>query len=950
VQKLLSHIFRARPGEWGAILILQALIFLIIAVLLIVKPTASALFLSEYTAAGLPYMFILTALVAGVVATAYSYALRYYSLLRVMLASLLLCMLILLVCVHLMRFPTYRPGVAITLYLWVGIYGVLAASQFWTMANFVFDVRQAKRLFGLVGAGAIAGGITGGYLTNMLARPIGARYLVLLAAVLLILCLILTIMIWQRYVKTRGSKLSRRKSAAAKVAAPHKLIFNSRYLLLLCGIVAISVVGAKLVEFQFSALASQRFGDEDRLAAFFGFWYSGFNIIALLIQLTLTHRVVNLLGVSGALLFLPAGLGLGALVMLFLPGLGAATFSRAVDGSLKQSLSRASVEMLFLPVDEETKKRVKTYIDVFVDTVAGGFGGLMLIFLTKALGISAPTISWVVLIMVIFWLVLVLLIREEYMGAFREQLAHLQPKQDRNKLRNQHRNIIARFLKVLEDGKLSSHEKELLYVLERSEPLSDQDIEEPIRQLLQHPSAGIRTRVIRNLYLQPSTDFLNEIMDLTQDEDEGVRLAAFEYLFSRTDPGVAALGAPFLMMDSPDVAGNALVALVTEGAINPKIFEDWKVEEKLRAKIKELEAMRPGDRERWYPYLLRASSRSGFELGRIFIRQTLLLEDLDLVRKAIKAAGEANHEELIPPLLQLIIQPKLRKNVIDALEHYGGGFTAVLPDMIKSGELSIEQVRRLPSVLCRMDNRAAVELLLDLPRRYVPKDLETRWESIRGLNIIQRDFPHRNVPRWKIQYLLTTEVRRYDRLQQALALHLALLPHGHKESENGSRRGMINLLNQRLSGGFDRIMRLLGMVYPPIDIIPVQRALLHETKKVQLSGLEFLDNLLTINHKRLLMPTLELRQHLRQNNASSLRAKDERALRKEEFRVLRQLLQGGDERLVLASLHLIVQLADPNYLPMLTAKARNTKLSPRITSASRESLIKLREALLMQQD
>lgn len=947
MQKILTHIFRARPGEWGAILYLQVLIFLIIAVLLIVKPTASALFLSEYSAAGLPYMFIFTGVVAAVVATAYSYALRYYSLLRVMTASLLLCFLILVLCVYLMRYPVFRPGVAITLYLWVGIYGVLAASQFWTMANFVFDVRQAKRLFGLVGAGAIAGGITGGYLTTILARPIGARYLVLLAAGLLILCLLLTVVIWQRYVRDRRSKLSRRKTATEEVAAPHKLIFQSRYLLLLCGIVAMSVVVAKMVDYQFSALASQRYGDEDRLAAFFGFWYSGFNIIALLIQLTLTHRVVNLLGVSGALLFLPVGLGLGGLIMLFLPGLGAATFSRAVDGSLKQSLSRASAEMLFLPVDEETKKRVKTYIDVFVDTAAGGIGGVSLIFLTKALGVSAPMISWFVLVMVIVWLVLVLLIREEYMDAFREQLAHLQPRQERGRLKSRHRDIMAGFLKVLEEGKLSAHEKELLYVLDRSEALPEKAIEGPIRQLFQHPSASIRTRVLRNLYLQPHTDFLSEIMELTQDEDEEVRSAAFEYLFSRSDPAVAALGAPFLVMDDPEIAGSALVALVAEGAINPRVNEDWRVEDKLREAVQRLPEMPSELARRWYPYLLRASSRSGFELGRNFIRQALERDEPSLEKLAIIAAGEANHEDLIPPLLQLIIVPKLRKQVIAALVQYGGGLTGVLPEMIRAEKLSIEQIRRLPSVLCRMDSRAAIETLLELPRRYVPRDLETRWESIRGLNIVQRDFPHRNIPNWKVQYLLTTEVRRYERWQQALLLHLELLPHGRSAEEVNSRKGTINLLRQRLSGGFDRIMRLLGLLYPPIDIIPVQRALRDETKKVQISGLEFLDNLLSLNHKRLLMPVLDTRQQLLHRNPAAAKSTDPKSLRREEFTVIRGALLGSDERIVLATLHLVVQLADPNYLPLLRAKARETKHSPRIISASREALIKLREAMLM---
>ena len=413
MQQVLSKLFRARPGEWGAVLLLQLLVFIIICTLLIVKPTASALFLSEYGAVGLPYIFLATAVLAAGVSFGYSAALRRYSLLRVSFVSLLVCLAILLGCSVFMRLPPARPAVAVVLYLWTAIFGVLAASQFWMMASFVFDVRQAKRLFGLIGAGAIAGGITGGYITSLLAQDIGARNLILVAAALLVPGLVLTAVIWRRYIATKQSVISRKQKTTDRYSAPHQLIFASKHLLLLCTIVALSVIVAKLVDYQFSVLAAERYGDQDRLAGFFGFWYSTFNIVALGIQLLLTHRVVQGIGVSGALLFLPVGLGLGAIFMLFMPGLTAATLSRSIDGSLKQSLSRASIEMLFLPLDEETKKRVKTYIDVFVDSLAGGLGGLVLIGLTQLLHFSAPAISWVVLLLVVAWMVSVVLIREE---------------------------------------------------------------------------------------------------------------------------------------------------------------------------------------------------------------------------------------------------------------------------------------------------------------------------------------------------------------------------------------------------------------------------------------------------------------------------------------------------------------------------------------------------------
>ena len=40
--------------------------------------------------------------------------------------------------------------------------GILLISQFWTLANDIYDPRQAKRLFGFIGGGASLGGAIGG--------------------------------------------------------------------------------------------------------------------------------------------------------------------------------------------------------------------------------------------------------------------------------------------------------------------------------------------------------------------------------------------------------------------------------------------------------------------------------------------------------------------------------------------------------------------------------------------------------------------------------------------------------------------------------------------------------------------------------------------------------------------------------------------------------------------
>mgnify|MGYP000052667356 CR=1 FL=1 len=111
-------------------------------------------------------------------------------------------------------------------YVWVAIFGLLSASQFWILANLVYNVREAKRVFGFIGAGAIAGGIFGGYLTSVLTNVISAESLFFVAAFLLVLCLPITRYIWKTEAASLNEfQVSKRKGPKEK--SPFKLIKKS---------------------------------------------------------------------------------------------------------------------------------------------------------------------------------------------------------------------------------------------------------------------------------------------------------------------------------------------------------------------------------------------------------------------------------------------------------------------------------------------------------------------------------------------------------------------------------------------------------------------------------------------------------------------------------------------------------------------------------------------------
>ncbi|MDX1409590.1 MAG: hypothetical protein R3330_15690, partial [Saprospiraceae bacterium] len=383
-------------------------------------------------------------------------------------------------------------------------------------ANVVFNAREAKRLFGFIGAGAIAGGIFGGYLTTLLAEPLGSENLLFVGAGQLIICTLITRRLWRRSVVPVQSGYERRKKIA-RTEHPFALIRRSAHLKYLAAIIGIGVIAARLVDYQFNAIASRVLTDPDELTAFFGFWFSNFNVISLLLQLLLTRRIVGVLGVGTSLFFLPLAIFIGALCVLFAPVLWAGILIKMADSSLKQSINKAGIELLALPVPLEIKKQTKTFIDVVVDSIATGIGGLILIFVVKGFNLSTPLISLIILALVLCWLFFVFRVRTSYLQTFRLNLEKL-PAGDEQEPDLSHASIVEDLRQILE----TSTTDQILFVLRKLKTRPDDRLAESIRRLLGHPSPAVVEEAVRNLYFIRTADYREDIRPLMQHPDQRV--------------------------------------------------------------------------------------------------------------------------------------------------------------------------------------------------------------------------------------------------------------------------------------------------------------------------------------------------------------------------------------------------------------------------------------------
>jgi AAA family ATP:ADP antiporter len=132
--------------------------FLIIASYTMGQVAGDALFMDRFKAVQLPYADIAIAILVGFIVAIYLRASR-----RTNVTNLVSVVLLLFAAssfafwwsAHYSKWPWLYP----VLYIWVGIFGVLATAQVWTLASLVWTTREAKRLFSLLGSGGILGGI-----------------------------------------------------------------------------------------------------------------------------------------------------------------------------------------------------------------------------------------------------------------------------------------------------------------------------------------------------------------------------------------------------------------------------------------------------------------------------------------------------------------------------------------------------------------------------------------------------------------------------------------------------------------------------------------------------------------------------------------------------------------------------------------------------------------------
>ena len=844
MNRWLERALNIHPGDLARGVPLSVCLFLTISAYVIGKVARDALFLTQFSAVQLPYADIASGVLVGFVVALYLRVGQRTSLTKLLVGSPLFfaatCALF-WVLTHYSHPVWLYPA----FYLWVGMFGVLAPTQVWTLANYLLTTREAKRIFGMVGGGGISGWIFGGYLSRIVTRGFGTESLLLVMAVLLVLCSALMA------VAARGGRLrfdpANDPNAGISGTGQNDLrdsvrsVFSSPYLRAIAAVICISSFATTITGWQFKALAKQFSVGKDSMAVFFGDFYFYVGVLALLFQLLLTTRLLRRFGIGPILYVLPLIVLAGSAGLLVWGTVAAALFLKGGDQVVRYSIDRSTIELLYLPLPNRVKLQAKWFIDTVVWRVGDGLAGVIVLIFASRLGWTPQQISWIASLLILGWIAAVYVAGKQYVVVLQECISQHRLDAEQASTLALDRSTADLLAKMI----LTSDANEILYALSLFEVERDRAPHPVIRGLLNHPSADVRQKAISILSAIGDGSVRPAIEALMRDPDPGVRTEAMLYLVyhAHVDPLT-------LLSEVGDCA-------------------DFSVRSAVAAYL-----ARPGEAqsvETAHQILMGMSRESGEEGERTRLELARLLELPDafdpllvtllrdpasaVVREAIRSVGTLRKVALASILLEFLGNAELCSDAAQALAKLGDQAVGLLGSELGNAASPVETRRLIPPILVNIGTPAATRVILE---NLFERDTALRFQLISALNKIHRHHPEIVLDMQLVETVLAAEIMGHYRSYQIQA---ALnLPENTQEP-------VMHALRESIQQELERIFRLLGLLYPHLDLHSVYFGLQSKSATVYDNALEFLENVLKSQLRAVLVPLLDGKVSPRQRAA-----------------------------------------------------------------------------------
>ncbi|MBI2994264.1 MAG: cyclic nucleotide-binding domain-containing protein [Gammaproteobacteria bacterium] len=799
---------------------------------------ANTLFLQYYNATELPIISVASAALiplTGLVFLRLNRLLPFTTQFRIFAALFILVPLAfrLLLGVEGLRWPSL--AYAVWYYLEVAFAALLTDA----FVNRMFNLRQARRVFGPISTGSDLAGIPSGLLVGVVVGHTGVENLLLFSASVSALVLVLfryTARVFSTRLRAADASGADDPDEYTGPAVSVKALLRNPLVLCILGIEALSEFNLEFLNNAFYAQTELYLAQPEQMAAFLGKFFAIASVVSSCVQMLASSRLMRALGVDGCLMLGPSMLTL--MLLAFVAGnwlgfpagfvFGCMAGAKFVQYTIMINVNDVAQFTLVRSLSPAMQDRVLALSGTVLAPVLGGVSGLSLLGMIHLLGIRSVGIASVS----VFILAVIILIGRRTAHAYRENLRQ-----------------------TLNDRAITGIEL----------PLTDPGTAEVLRSLLRSPDAHTALCSLDLMARKPVAEMRPALIDALQHTAPRVRRQAARLLQEVCDAGDApSLSRALSLETDPDVLAELLPAYSrSAGADGDETLAAY------------LDHAQTGVRQGALVGLLRHGGERGLDnagrrlqrlaesedaaqrrfaaetLGRIgsssldgVLLALLADQEVDVRRAAILAARHVRNPLLGPVVLQNLADPGLRPAVVETLVQGADIMLPAIDDLYGHSGSTVDLKVIILRIFGRIRSAAGLRLL---KKRLEETDPDLLREAIialaRGNYRIDDDDGRERVGR-----LIDAQAACATWLLRCITV---IGPHGESEL---LRRALERELHKRQ----DLLFLLFGFLYPGDTMRFIRFACLYSRSEDKVaSAVELLDTLLQRSPHRAVLPVFE---------------------------------------------------------------------------------------------
>ena len=800
--EVLRRLFDVRPAERARASQAAGALFAILAGFTISETARDSLFLASNGARQLALAYLAIAAIAMVAIAGNAWVVRRLGRRGALIVTLVVA------ATGTAAFYVLPRGSAagLALYLWTGLIGTVVVVQYWLLAGTRFTTAEAKRLYGPIAASGAIGTLAGALLAWRLLYGLEIEGLLLVASGFYLVAAILL-------ARDTESVESRLRSADAKpkpkagTKQPHGTYVRRVVLLTVC-----ATAVALLADWLFKSAAGATFRT-DELARFIARYNGIVAALSLVFQLIGTTLLVRRLGVLGMAMLLPSLLLIGGAATVMTAGSFLAIgLTKGADSSLRYSVNRVSTELLWMPVPDRIRARVREPLESAGTRIVQALTAALLLGLATV-GLADATLVAVILAgIALVWTVTAVGLRRHYLDQLRKSV-------NRRSLDPVHQ-LDVRAIETVVAALSSEDDRRVIAAIDILVAHERANLIPPL--ILRHDSIEVQRAALEAMSTPARTDWIPLTWRLLKAPEPRARMLALRALarvndqtaivagLCDADPGVMAHGVFWSLQQGAEngVRDNpAVMALLAESG-----------QRGAHARNELIDAIRADGDKRWVDVML----------------DVAVTRDVAMIERLALAIEHVPDARFIPFLMQRLETRAARPAVRRALLAIGPPALDALEAALVDPETSQRVRLHVPSTLAAFGSSVAAEILA---RRLAnERSGAVRYRLLRALAKMATQDEIIVDAR-----LLLAELRLHlEEYCRLLALAVPVLAGTDDRPSATLLRG---LLADKVSQALDRAFLALQALHPRENMREIERAIKGADQRARDHGSEFLDTL-----------------------------------------------------------------------------------------------------------